>query len=295
MTMPKSRAWILASRPPTLPAAFVPVLVGSALAVAHGHFRLGAFLAAFVSALFIQIGTNIANDLFDFQKGADTEERLGPTRVTQSGLLSISEVRAGMWVSFAVAFMTGLYLVYIGGWPILLVGVLGIICGIAYTGGPFPLAYHGLGDVFAFLFFGIIAVCGTYYVHTDTLHWLALWVSLPVAFLVNAILVVNNYRDIDTDRKANKRTLAVRMGPTLTRGHYFFLVAGAYVIPVIWSIQTGRAWVLLPLITLPLGIKMIRALFTRTGTALNPVLKGTGQLHLIYGIFWMIGIGLGTP
>lgn len=283
-SVPKWRSWLLAARPATLPAAFVPVCVGSGAAYSLGHFRFSAFLAAFISALFIQIGTNIANDLFDFKRGADTTERLGPTRVTQAGLLSPQEVAVGMWVSFGIAFFTGLYLVWLGGWPILAIGLISIVCGIAYTAGPFPLAYNGLGDVFSFLFFGVIAVGGTYYVHALQWNGLAFWVSLPVALLVTAILVVNNYRDLETDRKANKRTLAVRLGARATRWQFALLIMGAYGLAVGLWITTDFQLMWLPVITLPLGIRLVRSLFTLQGSALNAVLKGTGQLHLFFGL-----------
>lgn len=292
--MSKWQSWIIAARLHTLPAALVPVAVGSAAAYAQASFKLWAFVAAMLSSLLLQIGTNIANDLFDFERGADTEERLGPTRVTQSGLLTPREVRNGMWLSFGLAFLIGLYLVYLGGWPILAVGLVAIICGIGYTGGPFPLAYHGLGDVFAFLFFGVIAVGGTYYVHAGHMDWLPLWASLPVAFLVTAILVVNNYRDIETDRKAGKRTLAVRLGGAVTRWQYAALLIGAYVVPTWLWIGTDLTWVWLPLLTAPLALSLGKGLFTRSGAALNPVLQETGKLHLFYGVLLALGLAVGA-
>ena len=235
-SMPRWRVWLLASRLPTLPAAVVPVIVGSAVAFADGAFRPLVLLAALVSSLFIQIGTNFANDLFDFKKGADTEKRLGPTRVTQAGLLTVADVQRGMIITFGLAFLSGLYLVFVGGWPILAIGVLGIAAGILYTGGPWPLGYNGLGDVFVFLFFGVIAVGGTYYAHTGGITSEALVASLPVALLATAILVVNNLRDIETDRVAGKRTLAVRIGPAATRAQYALCVVVSYLVPLLlWS------------------------------------------------------------
>ncbi len=289
----KWRSWILAVRLPTLPAALVPVAVGSATALAASTFRPWVFIAAAISSLFLQIGTNLANDLFDFQRGADTAERVGPTRVTQSGLLSPGEVRTGMWLSFALAFLVGMYLVYVGGWPILAIGILAIISGVAYTGGPFPLAYHGLGDVFAFLFFGVIAVMGTHFVHTGDVNLLSLTASLPVACLVTGILVVNNYRDIETDRKAGKRTLAVRIGRAATRGEYAALVLAAYLVPLWLALATPNRWAWLPLLTAPMAFKLVRALFTQTGPALNPVLMGTGKLHLFHGVLFALGLAVG--
>lgn len=282
--LPRWRVWLLALRLPTLPAAVVPVLVGSASAFSAGTYRPLVFLAALISALLIQIGTNFANDLFDFKKGADTEQRLGPTRVTQAGLLSEADVKRGTILTFALAFISGLYLVFVGGWPILAIGLLGIAAGVMYTGGPWPLGYHGLGDVFVFLFFGVIAVAGTHYVHTGGLTWHVMLASLPVALLATAILVVNNLRDIETDRAAGKRTLAVRIGPAATRVQYTLCVLVPYVAcGVLWMQSAGAFW--LPWLTLPFGLLLVVRVLRRTqGTLLNPVLKQTGQLHLLFGL-----------
>ena len=292
---PKWRIWMLAARPQTLPAAIVPVLVGTAAAYAGGAWRPAAAAAALVSALFLQIGTNIANDLFDFQRGADTAERTGPVRVTQAGLLTPAEVRRGMWLSFALAFAVGLYLVYVGGWPILAIGLASIACGLWYTAGPYPLAYHGLGDVFAFVFFGIVAVNGTYFVHTGSLAPVAFWASLPVAALVTAILVVNNYRDLETDRRANKRTLAVRLGRRATQVQYLLLLVTAYLVPAyLWLVQ-GYAWGWLPLCSAPLAARLWSRFVAGHGAALNPVLKGTGKLHLVHGVLIALSFVAGAP
>src|SRR5579885_1079359 len=206
------RAWMLAVRVPTLSAAVVPVLVGTALATRHYRVRAAVFVVTLCAALLIQIGTNLTNDLFDFQKGADTGQRLGPVRVVQAGLLTQKQVAAASVLSFGLAVVLALYLVMIGGWPIAAIGLAAIASGIAYTGGPWPLGYHGLGDVFVFVFFGLVAVLGTFYLQAGTVNGAALIASLPVAMLVTAILVVNNLRDIDTDRAAGKHTLAVRFG-----------------------------------------------------------------------------------
>ena len=205
--------WLLAARPATLPAAVVPVLVGTAAAL-HGGVQLqvGPFVAALVAALLIQIGTNFANDVFDFRKGADTAERLGPPRVTQSGMVPPEQVLIATFVTFGLAALVGVYLVLVGGWPILVVGVLSILAGLAYTGGPWPIGYHSLGDLFVFIFFGVVAVVGSAYLQTLSITPLAVWASFPVGLLVTAILVVNNLRDIDTDRQVGKKTLAVRLG-----------------------------------------------------------------------------------
>jgi 1,4-dihydroxy-2-naphthoate octaprenyltransferase len=205
------RVWLLAARPATLPAAVVPVLVGTAAAVGGGAApRPGPFVGALAAAVLIQVGTNLANDYFDYRKGADTIARLGPTRVTQSGLVAPSTVRAATALTFGLAALIGLYLVWVGGWPILVVGLLSILSGIAYTGGPWPLGYHGLGDLFVFVFFGVVAVTGSAYLQTGQLEPFALLASVPVGMLVTAILVVNNLRDVETDRAAGKRTLADR-------------------------------------------------------------------------------------
>jgi 1,4-dihydroxy-2-naphthoate polyprenyltransferase len=284
------RAWLLAIRVPTLSAAVVPVLVGTALAIRAHHANALIFVVVLCAALAIQIGTNLTNDLFDFQKGADTGERLGPVRVVQAGLLSQKQVARASLLSFAAAALLGLYLVKIGGWPILLVGLASIASGIAYTGGPWPLGYHGLGDVFVFIFFGVVAVVGTFYLQAGSVSGAALIASMPVAMLVTAILVVNNLRDVDTDRKAGKRTLAVRLGPNAARIEYAILVLGAYVgAAVMWFGGACSMWVLLPWLTLPFGLRLVRAAWRGNGAALNPVLRQTAALHLTFGVLLAAG------
>src|SRR5580692_1531577 len=206
------RVWLLACRPATLVAAFVPVAVGAACAVADAHFRAGPALAALLGAVFIQIGTNLANDVYDFERGADTAERLGPTRAVQAGLLTARQVRAGMVVAFGLATLAGAYLVSAAGWPVVAIGVLSVASGIAYTGGPYPLGYHGLGDVFVMAFFGFVAVCGTVFVQAHEVPLLAWLAAVPVGAIATAVLVVNNLRDREQDARAGKRTLAVRFG-----------------------------------------------------------------------------------
>ncbi|MFO7265714.1 MAG: 1,4-dihydroxy-2-naphthoate polyprenyltransferase [Limnochordales bacterium] len=285
--------WLMAARPATLPAAVVPVLVGSATAwAAARQFHPGAFFAALVASVLIQIGTNFANDLFDFHRGADTERRTGPVRITAAGWVTPEQMRLATALVFGLAFAVGMYLVYLRGWPILAVGLAAIACGVLYTGGPWPLAYHGLGDVFAFLFFGVVAVAGTHYVHTGTLDGLALLASIPVGCLVTAILVVNNLRDIPTDRETGKRTLAVRLGDRGTRWEYGLLVAAAYLVPVVaWLAGAAGATALLPLLSGAVAVRLVRTVAAGAqGTALNRVLAGTGRLHLLYGLLWAAGL-----
>ncbi|MCK8828176.1 1,4-dihydroxy-2-naphthoate polyprenyltransferase [Natroniella acetigena] len=288
----KVQAWVMAARLPTLPAAIVPVLVGTTAAVRYGYFNLSVTIVTLLVTLLIQIGTNLTNDLYDFKKGSDTEERLGPTRVTQTGLLSIKEVIAGIWITFGLAFLASLYLIQIGGWPILVIGIVSIISGILYTAGPWPLGYHGLGDLFVFIFFGLVAVMGTFYLHTGSINLFSLYVSLPVGFLVTNIIVVNNLRDIKTDRKANKKTLAVRLGRQKTCIQFTILIVGAYLIPILlWvngMLATNLFW--LPLLTLPWGGRLVRNVFQVSGTALNLTLKDTGKLHLIFGLLFAISL-----
>ncbi|NQU66134.1 MAG: 1,4-dihydroxy-2-naphthoate polyprenyltransferase, partial [SAR324 cluster bacterium] len=229
----RSQAWILASRPKTLPAAVSPVLVGTALALKSGHFSLLPACAALVVSLLLQIGVNLANDYFDFKKGVDTEERLGPIRVTQSGLIPPRTVKKAMLGTLMAAGLSGFYLVLVGGWPVLLLGSAAILSALAYSGGPYPLASNSLGDLFVFIFFGPVAVCGTYFVQALKLSSLSMIMSVPVGLLITAILVVNNFRDIETDRQTGKRTLAVRLGIRGSQVEYLLLLAFAYLIPLI--------------------------------------------------------------
>jgi 1,4-dihydroxy-2-naphthoate polyprenyltransferase len=276
------RAWVMAARPATLPAAVAPVLVGTAVAVHARHFRALPFLAALVAAVLIQIGTNFANDLFDYHKGADTTARLGPVRVTQSGLISARAVAYATALTFSAAVLVGLYLVAVGGLPILLIGVASIAAAILYTGGPWPLGYHGLGDVFVFIFFGLIAVTGSYYVQAGAVGGAA------IAAAVTAILVVNNVRDIETDRAAGKRTLAVRLGRRASRVQYALLVATAYAVPLLLWLAHVTSWLFwLPWLTAPLAYQLIRTVSTHAdGPTLNRALKGTGRLHLLFGLLF---------
>jgi 1,4-dihydroxy-2-naphthoate polyprenyltransferase len=280
------RVWLLAARPATLPAAVVPVLVGTAAAVHDGYFALWPFLAALVAAVCIQIGANLANDVFDFEKGADTAQRLGPPRVTQGGLASPRQVRMAMLLSFGLAALFGLYLIAVGGWPILAIGVCCIAAAVAYTGGPWPLGYHGLGDLMVFIFFGLVAVGGSYYVQAAGATLVTLITAVAVGCPVTAILVVNNLRDIETDRTAGKHTLAVRLGARLTRMEYTLLIVAPYVligVCAFWGFLPRATW--LVWLTLPKARTLARTVLAgATGVRLNLVLKETAQLHLFVGV-----------
>lgn len=289
-------AWLLASRPATLAAAFVPVAVGAACAWASGGLRWGPTLAALAVALLIQVGTNFANDVFDFEKGADTGERLGPTRAVQAGLLDAAQIRRGMWIVFGLAFVAGLYLAAVAGWEMIVVGVVSILCGIAYTGGPFPLGYNGLGDVFVFLFFGFVAVTVTAYVSLLTVPGLALWASMPVGALSTNILVVNNIRDRHGDREAGKRTLAVLLGRRGAMGEYVLLTLLAYAVPAFLALRADQQpWLLLPLLTLPWAVLLIAQLARREGRPLNATLVGTARLLVVHGLLFAFGLVLAEP
>ena len=264
------------------------------MAISEHAFRLGPALAALLGALLIQIGTNFANDVFDFKKGADTTQRLGPMRVTQAGLLSPEQVMSGMWLTFGLATIIGLYLVFVGGWPIVVIGLLSIISGIAYTGGPFPLGYNGLGDLFVFIFFGLVAVCGTYYVQAGTVSPASVWAAVPVGLLATAILVVNNLRDIDTDRVAGKKTLAVRFGEQATQIEYFLLLGLSYIIPpLMWLLGLAPIGVLLTWLSVPMIKPLHHLIMHEKGRPLNMALAGTARLELVYSVLLSLGFVLG--
>lgn len=285
------KIWLLAIRPKTLPAASAPVIVGSAVALMENRFLFLPALAALLGALLLQIGANLANDVFDFHRGADNESRLGPTRVTQAGLLTSSQVLRGMWVVFGLAICIGTYLFLIAGWPVLIIGIFSILAALAYTGGPFPLGYYGLGDMAVFIFFGPVAVCGTYYVQAGAVSAAAVWVSIPMGLLTVAILVVNNLRDIETDRLVGKRTLAVRLGVDGARWEYTLCLVGAYLIPLIMGfVGVSSFWTLLSWLSVPVVIRLMRMIFNVEGRSLNKALEGTGQLELLYGILFGLGL-----
>lgn len=284
----------MAARPRTLPAAIAPVLVGTAAAVewAGDLPRLGAFFAALVGSIFIQIGTNLANDYSDARRGADTADRLGPVRVTSAGLVTPQRVLTATYIAFAVAVACGIYLAIVAGWVILVVGVFSIAAGVLYTGGPRPYGYAGLGEAFVFLFFGLVAVNGSYYVQIEALDALPLGLSIAIGFLATAIIVVNNVRDVETDRRAGKNTLAVRIGRDSAVMLYRLLVLGAFVVlPIaIWAGES-EWWPLLGLLALPLALKPMRTLAERSdGPALNGVLAATGALLGVFSVLVTVGL-----
>jgi 1,4-dihydroxy-2-naphthoate polyprenyltransferase len=287
------RIWLMAARPRTLPAAIAPVLVGTAAAVeASRDLHLGALIAALIGSVFIQIGTNLANDYSDAKRGADTADRLGPVRVTSSGLVAPRRVLHATWLAFAVAVVAGIYLAAVAGPVIIAVGAASILAGVLYTGGPRPYGYAGMGELFVFLFFGLVAVNGSYYVQLEQLDWLPFALSIPVGLLSTAILVVNNTRDIDTDRRAGKRTLAVRLGRERTRRLYATLVVGAFVaLPIGLVAADGPGWALLGLLSLPLAAKPMRAVFGATdGPSLNAALAQTGALLGAFSVLLTAGL-----
>jgi 1,4-dihydroxy-2-naphthoate polyprenyltransferase len=288
------RIWIMAARVRTLPAAVAPVLVGTALSATERDLHVGGFVAALLGAIFIQVGTNLSNDYSDARRGADTEDRLGPVRVTAGGLVPPRQVLIATAVAFGVAVLAGSYLIATAGWELLAVGAASILAGILYTGGPRPYGYEGLGEVFVFLFFGVVAVAGSYFAQTETLAWEALVLAVPVGLLASAILVVNNVRDLETDRRAGKRTLAVRLGRERSRVLYAAMVAGAFVTaPLPWLLGSAdvSAWVLLCWLAAPLAVPVVQTVRTRTdGPSLNGALAGTGRLQLAFCVLLSAGL-----
>ena len=284
-------AWILAIRPRTLPAAAAGVIMGRALAWPDGFFRFDAALACLLTALLLQIGSNLANDVFDFERGTDTPERLGPVRVTQAGLLTPSQVKVGMAIVFGLAALFGLYLAWLGGWPIIVIGIAAILSAIAYTGGPFPLGYYGLGDLFVFIFFGLAAVAGTYYVQAGFVSAAAGLMTIPPGLIITAILVVNNLRDLENDRKAGKHTLAVMTGERATRIQYLICMISAYLVMPLGAWMGVIPWSsLLTWLSLPVAIRTARIVFTQQGRPLNAALAGTGQTALWFSILFWVGL-----
>lgn len=282
--------WMHAARPKTLLAAFVPVLVGTSVALAEHKLNATASSIALICALLIQVGTNFTNDLYDFLRGADNKKRVGPIRVLNEGLVSPAQMKFAIALSFGSAFALGLYLVYIGGIFILIIGIFSIIAGLAYTAGPFPLAYKGLGDVFVFIFFGFIGTCGTYFVNAQSLSMNAVFASFPVGALITNILVVNNFRDIDTDRVAGKNTLAVLLGKKFSLVEYISLVFLSFITPAILYFEFGISeWIFLPYLTIPLAFKLIRMMTTLSGSELNKTLELTAKFSAIFGVLLSLG------
>jgi 1,4-dihydroxy-2-naphthoate octaprenyltransferase len=286
------RIWVIAARVRTLPAAIAPVLVGTSLALGDGTFHPLAFVAALLGAIFIQVGTNLSNDYSDARRGADTEDRLGPVRVTAGGLVPPRQVLVATYVTFGLAVACGAYLVAVAGWELLAVGAASILAGVLYTGGPRPYGYEGLGEVFVFLFFGVVAVAGSYFVQVQDLPWQAFVCAVPVGLLASAILVVNNVRDLESDRRAGKRTLAVRLGRTRTRRLYTAMLVLAYgTAPLPWAFGSMAAWLLLPWATIPLALRINAVVRTRTdGPSLNAALARTGATQLLFCVLYSAGI-----
>ena len=287
-----ARIWLMAARPRTLPAAVAPVLVGTALAATEGTFKILTFLAALIGALFIQVGTNLSNDYSDARRGADTEDRLGPVRVTAGGLVPPRQVLRATYMAFGVAVLAGVYLIATAGWELLLVGAASILAGVLYTGGPRPYGYEGLGEVFVFLFFGVVAVAGSYFAQVERLEWEALVLAVPVGLLASAILVVNNVRDLETDRRAGKRTLAVRLGRERARALFVGMVVLAFVTaPLPWILGSLSPWLFLSWLAIPLAVPLIGIVRTRTdGPSLNGALAATGRLQLVFCVLLSAGL-----
>jgi len=290
-TMHPARAWLLAIRPKTLPAAVSPVVLGSALAWHFNGFAPGPAFAALFGALMLQIASNLANDLFDHEKGADQPDRLGPTRVVSSGILTGGEVRVGLGVVLFLALCAGAYLVGVAGPAIAVIGIVSAVSALAYTGGPYPLGYHGLGEVFVFVFFGFVAVAGTAFVELGTVPAMAWFAGVSQGALATNILVVNNLRDIAEDRRAEKRTLAVRFGEGFCVAQYATLLAVAYLMPVLlWARGEVRWFALAPLLTVPLAYRTFLAVRRVRGRELNDILARTAKLMLLFSILFSLGL-----
>lgn len=293
MTEPRWRIWLGAARPRTLPAAIAPVLVGAALAWRDGHFNGAAAGLCLVFALLVQIGTNFANDYYDFVHGADTAARVGPRRAVAAGLIAPATMQGAMIAVFVVAFLCGLGLLPWGGPWLLAVGVASILCGIAYTGGPYPLGYHGLGDVFVFIFFGLVAVGATYFVQAGRVTGDAVLAAVPIGLLATNILVVNNFRDAETDAAAGKHTLVVRFGRPFARAQHASSLVLALAVPVVFATRDHDGWRLLPLLVAPLAWAHVRRLRDgRSPAELIALLGDTGKLLAAYAVLFGLGLAL---
>jgi 1,4-dihydroxy-2-naphthoate octaprenyltransferase len=305
----RGEAWLMAARPQTLPAGAAPVVMGVGLAVADGVFAPVPALAALLGALLIQVGTNLANDYYDAVKGTDAADREGFTRVTAGGLIEPRRVKLAMIATYGLAMAIGVYIAYVGGVPILVAGLASVAAGILYTGGPYPYGYYGLGDLFVFVFFGLVAVAGTYYVQAvpalgagtfpitipaGTVTAETILAGVAAGALSTAILVVNNIRDIESDREAGKRTLAVLLGYRWSRVEFVTLCAAGYLVPpALWLAGGYPPSIMLTYLTLPLAAVVTRTLLTRTdGEALNTALERTGQVLAVYALLFALGIGL---
>lgn len=290
----KFRLWLEASRPKTLAAAFVPVLTGATLAWQSATINWMNTTVALICAFLIQIGTNYANDYFDFIKGADTNARIGFRRATAAGMVTPQQMRNATILVMSLAFVLGLYLVWAAGWIILVIGLLSLLFGVLYTGGPFPLSYNGLGDIFVFIFFGITAVMTTYYI--NTLEWseASFWASLAIGALCVNILVVNNLRDVEQDAISGKKTLGVLFGENTLKAEYALMVALAYAIPPhFYFVLNFSAWVFLPFLALPLAVYYSYNIITETNKAnLNRMLELTAQFMVLFGVLFSAGIML---
>ena len=290
-TLNSWQVWWLAFRPKTLPASASGVVMGSALAWMDHSFQILPALAALCVALLLQIGSNVANDVYDFERGADTSERHGPLRVTQAGLLTPAQMKRGMWIIFGLAALFGFYLAYLRGWLVIILGLAAIVSAIAYTGGPLPLGYYGLGDLFVFIFFGVMCVAGTYYVQSGSVSAAAWWMSVPIGLIVTDILVVNNLRDLENDRAAHKHTVAVLIGKHWTRIQYVsFMIASFLLLPVLIRRDILPAFTLLAWLSFPLAWKSTQTVLAQRGRPLNAALAGTGQTALAFSILFFIGI-----
>ena len=290
MDIVKLKIWLDALRPKTLPAATAPVLIGAAIAFADGPIDPIVLSVTFIAAMLIQIGTNLANDYYDHFKGADTDQRLGPVRATNAGLVTPSQMKAAFVIAFALAAAAGIYLVYKGGLPILAIGIVSIACGVLYTAGPFALGYTGLADFFVLVLFGPVAVGGTYYLQTGTINSIVIIAGLAPGLLSTAILTVNNFRDIATDAQAGKKTLAVRFGQSFAISEYIFCIIFACIVPVVICVLGNNWWNCLPFITILFAIKNIKTIRSQPdGETLNELLASTGQLLLIYSILFSVG------
>lgn len=283
--------WWLAIRPKTLPAAVGPVAVGTAVAVADDHFLAIPALGCFLGAMLLQIGVNLANDYFDFKNNIDSEERQGPIRVTQSGLIPPEDVKRAMIICLVLAALVFLYLGVVGGPPIIFVGIASVLAALAYSGGPYPIASNGLGEIFVFIFFGLVAVGGTYYIQAKDLTTVALMAAVPPGLLITAIMVVNNLRDIDTDKKAGKNTLAVILGRYRTIVEYKILIGASYLIPMLMLMMgMADAFILLPFTTLPMARALIIKVECDLGSNLNELLASTARLSLLYSVMFSFGL-----